>query len=53
MRVKRLREILDGPFLLADDHRIKLSGSEQHTHERTRSHSGQTEAVSDGAERED
>jgi hypothetical protein len=53
MRVKQLRAILDGPFLLADDHRTSSSGSEPHTHDQPRSHSGQSEAVNDRAERED
>jgi hypothetical protein len=53
MRVKRLRAILDGPFLLAEDHQASSFGSEQHVHDRMRSRSGSSEAVNDEAERED
>ena len=53
MRVKRLREILDGPFLLAEERQTSAHGSEHHVREGMQSHSAPGEVVNDRAERED
>ncbi|MGD8726681.1 MAG: hypothetical protein PVH40_03500 [Gemmatimonadales bacterium] len=53
MRVNRLREILDGPFLLREDNQHPQSTSEQRAHDLVDTALKPADCRADRAERED